>query len=128
MSKWKDREGPKKLTDFFPPAAGRGIQDGTRAENRNPAHAAGSACNPAPSMGESGSEAHPQPPSPFTSSVKQKRRVGKEGDGSDHAGMGSEEMDESSSYGQHLDEFPTSGQPIIDTTMKEMLQTLPGAL
>lgn len=37
-------------------------------------------------------------------------------------------MEESSSYGQHLDEFPTSGQPIIDITMKEMVQILRGAL
>lgn len=37
-------------------------------------------------------------------------------------------MEESSSYGQQLDAFPTSGQPILDTTMKEMLLTLRGAL
>lgn len=128
MYKRKEREGPRKLTDFFRPAEGRKFQDGAGPRSRSSASTTQPHSNPKPSSGESHFNDNPLSSSPFCSPVKQKRRLGEGGENEDEAGAAGEEMEESSTQAEQLDAFPTSGQPIIDTTMKEMLQTLRGAL
>lgn len=125
--KRKEREKPKKLTEFFSPATGRVSQDGH--SSLSPQHSSSSHLSSASrAMGESDGAQPPQPSSPSTSPIKQKRRISapNEPAPSDHSVC--EEMDETNACGLQLDAFPTTGQTITDITMKDMLLTLRGAL
>lgn len=128
MSKRKEREGPLKLTDFFPPVTDRPIQDGADAGTCIPTAPANVLNHPAPSEGELPDSGIPLPSSPFISPAKKKRSLGEQGDVQHVTGLEGEEMEESNTCSQQLKEFSTTGQPILDTPMKEMLQTLRGAL
>lgn len=94
MAKRKDREGPYKLTDFYPPATGHKIQDGTGPGTSTSSYAAKLANNPLPSAGELPSKGNPQPPSPFDSPVNQKIRIGEAGEARDDEGSEGDNMDE----------------------------------
>lgn len=86
MFKRKERKGQRKLMDFFPTVMGREIQDGANAGSRSSASTAHAASHLPPSTGESSCIDHPVPSSPFSSPVKQKRRIGVKGETRDGAG------------------------------------------
>lgn len=126
MEKRKDRDGPSKLMYFFSPAAGRRIKDGAgslssaldaaedeawRQSNRSQVDLTGSGNL-----------------STSNSPVKQRRKL----TGDEGAELGQRQMAAELpgpvSYEDPLNSFPTSGQPILDTAVKEMLLSLRGSL
>lgn len=108
MSTRKEREGLLKLTEFFPPVMGGESQNGAGAENGHHLASEGRHKHPPQSEGKSPDIGKPLP-SAFNSPVKQKWRLGEEGDVQDDMGAEGEEMEETALYTQQLDEIPTTG-------------------
>lgn len=67
------------------------------------------------------------PSSALNSQIKQKRRLTLEGDQTAENCQSGEDIEKEQTEEQ-LDAFPTSGQPVLDTTLKDMLLSLRGAL
>lgn len=128
-AKWKTREGPRKLNAFCSPAGIQRDQDGTSCSPpcNTEKHAAGS-------EQEGDKDFTPQCHSntdsqdDILSPVKQRRRISSNEGKTTKAPSDHNYTLESNPYDDKLNAIPTAGQPILDTTIKDMIMSLRGAL
>lgn len=127
-AKRKDREGPRKLAEFVGMYRTQGTKDG--ADSSFPHHS--SEHNIADSDGEeetsSGQKWYstPDTQNDLTSPLKQKRRISSaEGN---NPSLEDKHPAHINPYDEKLNAIPTAGQPILDSTIKDMIISLRGAL
>lgn len=133
MGKRKPEHKPRKLTDFYPSTSTPRPQDGAEASDlRRGSPNNGNRRDPAPTRGASASLASNGGSSPGPSPVSSPQKsVQKRSTSHTYAGEQGDECDSRDStrvFIEQINEFPTSGMPLSDTIMKEMLVTLRGSL
>lgn len=67
------------------------------------------------------------PPSTFNSPVKQRRKLTADGHTVSETPPDNDSITDTNGFSEKLDAFPTVGQPILDSALKDMLITLHGA-
>ena len=133
MGKRKQDRKPKKLTDFYPAASTPRPQDGAEASDlRRGSPHNGEHCGPVPTRGATISQASNGGSTPGSSPVSSPQKsVQKRSTNHTYAGEQDDGCDSQNStrvFVEQINEFPTSGMPLSDTVMKDMLVTLRGSL
>lgn len=130
MGKRKSQEGPRKLINSFNTARPQRSQNGSTAlPHRHTAAAAAVSHETDYLRQEYTHEGNGHPGTVvFQSPVKQKRKLDITTNQVSTSPSSIITPPETNVFGEQLDAFPTAGQPIIDSTMKDMLITLRGAL
>lgn len=133
MGKRKKEKGPRKLTDFYPPTSTPMSQDGAEAsESRRSPHCGSDRSYPASYHRGSPSHSSSGGSSPGTSPINSPQKSAQKRS-SDHRYAGEPEDNCNSQNStkdliEQINEFPTIGQPLSDTVMRDMLVTLRGSL
>lgn len=126
MVKRKNRDGPRKLIDFFSLVVAQKFQDGagmTGRTQRGIAEAAAGTWVTQSTVAYSPKAEGELCTSTSNSPVKQKRRPDA---GKENVSNNTDSISDPSGFDEHLDTFLATLQPILDTILKDMLISLRG--
>lgn len=134
MSKRRqERSAPRKLTEFFPTPNRQSFRDGARGHteatyiNLRQSHQDGSAQG-----GTTGGPQFPETSSaastPSSSPAKSKMKLTPEAEIQNEGNPLPRPPQEQISFSNSIATYPTSNQPVLDTTLRDMLMTLQSSI
>lgn len=128
-AKWKTREEPHKLSAFCSPAGTQGNKDGASSSThyntvQQAAYSGHGEENHTATQIHNSSDCR----NDILSPVKQKRRISSNEGNANTANLEHNCLFENNPYDKKLNAIPRAGQPILDSTIKDMIRSLRGAL